>query len=86
MIADSTRNKLKPYIICAKHNIPFKIIEIKLHNRDDAIEGIIRNQFGRRNIAPFVRAELSLRLEGIVKGRGKEKQKRTRRHFPWQNT
>ncbi len=35
---------------------------------------IIKNQFGRRNLTPYQRAELALKLEGVVKEGAKENQ------------
>lgn len=40
-------------------------------DRDDAKVWIIRNQFGRRNLQKFVRAELSLKLEEILTPKAK---------------
>ena len=35
---------------------------------------IIRNQFGRRNLTPYTRVELALRLEPLLAEKAKEKQ------------
>ena len=40
--------------------------------RDDAKIWIIKNQFGRRNLAPFTRVELALLLEPLLKARAKQ--------------
>ncbi len=46
--------------------------------KEDAIEWIIRNQFGRRNLPTYERAKLALRLKPIIKEKAKEQQgKRT---------
>jgi len=45
---------------------------MKFETRENVIEWIIRNQFGRRNITDFVKAELALRLENVIKIRAKE--------------
>lgn len=42
--------------------------------REDVIEWIIRNQFGRRNLPNYERAKLALRLEPIVKAKAKVRQ------------
>jgi hypothetical protein len=60
------------YGICTKHGIPFKTIEREFDSTEDARVWIIQNQFGRRNLVPFVRAELALKLEEIFKQRAKE--------------
>jgi hypothetical protein len=63
------------YEICTNHGIEFKTREMKFESRNDAIEWIIRNQFGRRNITGFVRAELALRLEDVIREKAKENQR-----------
>lgn len=45
------------------------------NNREEVIEWIIRNQFGRRNLSNFQRSELALRLKPIIKAKAKERQK-----------
>ena len=40
------------YEICIKHNISFSKTEIKVENRQAAINWIINNQLGRRNLHP----------------------------------
>jgi len=42
------------------------VVEIDLPDRSAALIWIIQNQFGRRNLTPFVRAELALRLEPLI--------------------
>lgn len=60
------------YEICTKHNIPFKTVEHKFENRQDAIKWIILNQFGRRNLPTHERARLALRLKPVIAERAKE--------------
>jgi hypothetical protein len=43
-------------------------------DEDAASVWIIRNQFGRRNLPLFVRSELVLKLEPLLKAKAKEKQ------------
>lgn len=43
-------------------------------SREDAVAWIIRNQFGRRNLPPYVRTELALRLKESIAARAKERQ------------
>lgn len=40
------------YILCTQHNIPFETQEIELATREEAINWIIANQLGRRNLTP----------------------------------
>ena len=61
--------------ISAKHGgIPFQIKEMKFDLREDAIAWIIRNQFGRRNLSPYHRGLLALRLEPFAKAEAKKRQ------------
>ena len=40
------------YAICTQHNIPYELHLIDLDSREDAINWIIANQLGRRNLTP----------------------------------
>ena len=63
------------YEICLEHGIDFNTHEIPLADHDGAKDWIIRNQFARRNLTAFQRAELALKLEPLIAVRGKKKQK-----------
>ena len=65
------------YEICNKHSIEFKTAEMEFETRDGAIEWIIRNQFGRRNLPNYERAKLALRLKPIIKEKAKTNQEST---------
>lgn len=52
--------------ICRQHSLDFDIREIFLSDRDAAKAWIIRNQFGRRNLTRYQRAELALALEPLI--------------------
>ena len=60
--------------ICTEHGIPYATKEHAFADRDAAIIWIIENQFGRRNLTPFTRAELGLRLEDAISHRAKAQQ------------
>jgi len=62
--------------ICEEIGKPYKTISVKLADRDAALEWIIRNQFGRRNLTTFARAELALKLKPFVEKKAKDNQKR----------
>jgi hypothetical protein len=57
--------------ICQKNKIAFKTTERKFADRDEAIQWIINNQFGRRNLSLYDRAALALKYEEIEKKKGK---------------
>lgn len=61
--------------ISARHaGIPFEIKKYNFDTREEAIEWIIRNQLGRRNIPSYVRAELILKLKPRIAEQAKEKE------------
>lgn len=61
--------------ICERNNIPFKTVEKEFDDRDAAIEWIILNQFGRRNLPAYERAKLALRLKAVFADKAKANQK-----------
>ena len=62
------------YEICTKHGIPFETVSREFENRNEVIEWIIKNQFGRRNLPMHERARLALRLKPVIAEKAKEKQ------------
>lgn len=62
------------YEICTKHGIPFETVNREFENRNEVIEWIIKNQFGRRNLPMHERARLALRLKPVIAEKAREKQ------------
>ena len=62
------------YEICTKHGIPFETVNREFENRNEVIEWIIKNQFGRRNLPLHERARLALRLKPVIAEKAKEQQ------------
>ena len=62
------------YEICTKHGIAFECIRKQFSDRSHAVEWVIRNQFGRRNLSNYERTKLALRLEEAIAARAKAKQ------------
>lgn len=61
--------------ISAKHaGIRFNVVYKEFENREAVKEWIIKNQLGRRNIPPYVRAELALKLKPVIAEKAKENQ------------
>ncbi len=58
--------------ICQKHGKFFEVVEKSFRDEDEVKVWIIRNQFGRRNLTPYCRAELALKLEPLLKSNAKE--------------
>lgn len=62
------------YEICQRHNIPFSTKNANLKDRSAVEEWMILNQFGRRNLPPYQRTKLALRLEVVIAARAKANQ------------
>lgn len=62
------------YDICTKHGLKFKTTSLEFDDEQQAMVWIIRNQFGRRNLSPFTRVELALKLEPLLREKAKENQ------------
>ena len=60
--------------ICKEHGLKFSTAEIAVKTRDEAKAWVICNQFGRRNLSNYQRAELALALEPLIAARAKERQ------------
>lgn len=60
--------------IAAKHGLLWNEKRMEFADRDEAKIWIYKNQLGRRNIAPFVRAELALKLKPAIAEKAKERQ------------
>ena len=63
------------YEIARKNNLSFETKRIDFPSREDAIDWIIRNQLGRRNIPKYVRGELILKLKPVIAEKAKENQR-----------
>ena len=62
------------YGICTEHGIEFKTVEKEFSTKEEAIEWIILNQFGRRNLSMFHRGELALRLKPLFREKANKNQ------------
>lgn len=58
--------------ICTRRGLPFETDELVFDDRSHAIEWIIRNQFGRRNLQPYIRTKLALVLEDMIAKRAEK--------------
>lgn len=61
------------YEIALKYGIPFGAIEKHFEDREQVKEYIILNQFGRRNLTPYQRSVLALKLKPVYEERAKER-------------
>ncbi len=64
------------HAICQAHNLDFHIVEAPtwVVTREDAKIWIIQNQVARRNLEPYQRAELVLKLEPLIAAKAKAHQ------------
>ncbi|MFH1892851.1 MAG: hypothetical protein ABIK83_09260 [Candidatus Zixiibacteriota bacterium] len=60
--------------ICEKHGLPFQATSIELEDEATAKVWILKNQLGRRNLAPYQRCEIKLQLEELLREQAKERQ------------
>lgn len=63
------------YEICTRHGKPFQVSEMIFADDDEACVWIIRNQFGRRNLAEYTKAKLALLLKPLLEKQAEERQK-----------
>ena len=54
------------YRICTDNSIPYGVTFVTLPDRAAAIAWVIQNQFNRRNLTTFQRAELALKFEPVI--------------------
>ena len=68
------------YNICWELGCPFEVTELDFESRDEVILWIIERQLGRRNIPPFLKAELLERVEKIQAEEALKRKKTGRRN------
>ncbi|HBT75686.1 MAG TPA: hypothetical protein DEB39_01900 [Planctomycetaceae bacterium] len=64
------------YEICTKHQVPFAVKSVVLDSLDDAKLWIWKHQENRRNLTPYHRAEIALKLKEAIAAKAKERQVR----------
>lgn len=65
------------YEIAQKHKLPFKVDKMDFKTHEEAELWIVENQFGRRNLSPYDRCVLALKLKPSFIKRAKANQART---------
>lgn len=63
------------YGICQKNNIEFSTIDYEFDHIDDVKEFMVDNQFARRNLRPYQRVELILKIKPLIEARARANQK-----------
>lgn len=62
------------YRICTENGIPFSTVEISsVHTRAEVFVWMYENQLGRRNLEPFMRAEMALKVKPYIEERARER-------------
>lgn len=62
------------YRICTENGIPFSTIDISsISTRAEAFVWMYENQLGRRNLEPFMRAEMALKVKPYIEERARER-------------
>lgn len=72
--------------ICTRNGISFEKISKRFADRSEAVEWIIRNQFGRRNLSAYQRTMLALKLEAAISERAEHRMKSGKQLDPKQNS
>ena len=62
------------YKIAQSHNLEYQVKEMEFSNRDEVKVWIAKNQMGRRNLLPQVRAKLALKVKPEITRMAKERQ------------
>lgn len=61
------------YEICMKHGIPFETMEMEFDSREDVKLWMMQNQLARRNLSPYVRSLIALKMKPAIAERAKER-------------
>ena len=61
------------YEIACKHNLPFRVVELDLPDRESVRVWMLRNQLGRRNLSELDRIEIALALEKHLAEQAKQR-------------
>ena len=72
--------------ICDRYGIDYATRELSLSGRDDAKRWIIEHQFGRRNLTPYQRSELALKLKPLLVENARERMLAGKPTDPGQNS
>jgi hypothetical protein len=65
------------FALCRQHDLAFTVVVIEaVRTLTDAKVWVIKNQFARRNLTPYQRAELALALEPLIAAQARARQGR----------
>jgi ParB-like chromosome segregation protein Spo0J len=63
------------YEICSKHQIPYAVKNVELTSLEEAKLWAWQHQDNRRNLIPFIRAEIALQFKDMIAAKAKERQR-----------
>jgi hypothetical protein len=63
------------YEICRKHQIAYAVKNVELASLEDAQFWAWQHQDNRRNLTPFIRAEIALQFKGRIAAKARERQR-----------
>jgi len=62
------------YEICNRHNIPFRTTEMEFSSEGKALEWMLKNQQGRRNLSDYARGTVALLVKSVLEKEARERQ------------
>ena len=65
------------YQLCREHNIPFRIQQMEFASRYDVKIWMLNNQLARRNLTPYQKINMTMRMERIIAEQAKARQTAT---------
>lgn len=60
------------YELCARHNIPYNVVEREFDSREAVVVWMVKNQLARRNLTDFAKTELALRMKPALETLARE--------------
>lgn len=60
--------------VASRRSLEFKTVEMQFDDRDDVKIWIVNNQFGRRDLTPYERSLLALKIKPVIAKKAKKKQ------------
>lgn len=62
------------YEICNRHNIPFRTTEMEFSSEGKALEWMLKNQKGRRNLSDYAKTEAALLIKSVLEKEARDRQ------------
>jgi len=62
------------YEICNRYNIPFRTTEMEFSSEGKALEWMLKNQKGRRNLSDYAKTEAALLIKSVLEKEARDRQ------------